>query len=67
MTRTNCQSDQMHKEVISTSDQSILRHFDLALVTLIRSEYYMTTGGARDPFTTLITFGLLPHASELVL
>jgi len=27
----------------------------------------MTTGGARDPFTTLITFGLLPHASELVL
>ena len=27
----------------------------------------MTTGGAREPFTTLITFGLLAHASELVL
>ena len=28
---------------------------------------HMTTGGARDPFTTLITLGLLAHASELVL
>lgn len=28
---------------------------------------HMTTGGAREPFTTLITFGLLAHASELVL
>ena len=28
---------------------------------------YMTTGGARDPLTTLITFGFGTHASELVL
>ena len=28
---------------------------------------HMTTGGAREPFTTLITFGLPAHASELVL
>ena len=28
---------------------------------------YMTTGGAREPLTTLMTFGFGAHASELVL
>ena len=32
-----------------------------------KSADHMTTGGAREPFTTLITFGLPAHASELVL
>jgi len=55
------------KSLIKLVHLKIANHLRLSSDQSKSAADHMTTGGAREPFTTLITFGLPAHASELVL